>query len=180
MGAVLWIGLGFVAPPEGVPMAVEAGWARLWAPSIVLMGAGFASLLIRRGRDEARMPAIGLLILLGGLGLMVVGNIAEYWIFVEQPHGAMNARNVSWMLLLVGFLVALTGAAMTGTALLMRRGRPIWLVLAFLAVVPATILVGLFQPRYVGFALGVLAIVVSAYRLLTPLQEAQPSDQSVS
>jgi hypothetical protein len=180
MGAMLWIGLGFLAPPEGVPMAGEAGWARLWAPSIVLMGAGFASLLIGRGRDEAPMPAVGLLVLLGGLGLMVVGNIAEYWIFVEQPHGAMNARNVSWMVLLVGGLVALVGAAMTGTALLRRRRRPTWLGLAFLAVVPATILVGLFQPSHVGFALGVLTIVVSAYRLVTPLHEAQPSGQSLS
>ena len=161
IGGLLWIALKF-APIDGDS---EVFWSRLWAPLLVLMALGFLGLRRSMGGAGARAARIGLALLVGGLLIMALGNVAEYWAFVDQRHGELNPRNFSWLGLLLGLLVGSIGATVAGIAMLLRHAAPAWVSgpLAFLLV--AIVAVGALDQSWSGVPLGVSAVASGIFGL---------------
>ncbi|MEO6351118.1 MAG: hypothetical protein ABIP53_10760 [Candidatus Limnocylindrales bacterium] len=167
VGGMGWIALALLTPMDTAANGGEAAWARLWAPPILLMSAGFAGLLVGTELGHFRAIRAGILAVVVGLSAMAVGNVAEYWFFVDEPHGDINARNLSWIVLLIGVLIAVIGSTVAGMALLRGRREPLWLGVAFTALFPGMIALAALRPTFVGVPLGALAIVTSFYVLST-------------
>jgi hypothetical protein len=132
------------------------------------MAVGFTGL--RRSPRFAQLAGIrgGLLIVVVGLLAMALGNVAEYWLFVDQPHGAMNARAFSWIGLLLGALLASLGALVAGMAMLKVRSYPLWLGVVLALLLPVTIVAAALSVSLLFVPLGVAAIAVGAESFLGP------------
>jgi hypothetical protein len=171
VGGAIWIALG-LAPIDELS---EVFWNRAWAPALVLMAAGFIGLRRSAAGPGTGLRRIGLGILVGGLLVMAVGNIAEYWLFVSQPHGEVNLRNASWMGLLAGALAAAIGGSVAGVAVFLRGSAPGWVGLPLAGLLPATAAIGAVDIGWTGVPLGVAAVAVGIHGLRAPAgQESSP------
>ncbi len=124
------------------------------------MALGFVGL--RRSSSYRPSPLVqeGLGIVVVGLLAMAAGNIAEYWLFVDQPHGSINARNLSWVGLLFGFLGVALGATLAGIGIL-RGGRgPRWLGVSLAVFIPATVVAAAISVSLLFAPLGLMAVLV--------------------
>jgi hypothetical protein len=129
---------------------------RLWAPLLVLMGLGF--LALRRRLSDRRLIRISLLITLVGLTLMIAGNMSEYWVFHNLAHGSA-ARDLSWMTVLLGWLVVLISGTVAGIGALAGRLTPAWVGWSLIALLPATIVFAALAIWLLGVPLGVASAV---------------------
>jgi hypothetical protein len=99
---------------------------RLWSLPLLLMVLGFIGVYAYQRKVPTPFNMIAILLLLTGFAAMLCGNIAEFWIFTNQPYGEMNARTYSWFIFLVGLLLMLAGSAMLGLAILRGKTFPTW------------------------------------------------------
>ena len=172
VGAATWLALPFFAPPMDSSNAEEIFWSRLWAPALALMALGFVGLARSSAVLARRSLRIGLVTVVIGLLVMAVGNIAEYWLFVDQIHGTMSSRDFSWILLLGGALVTGLGITTVGVLMLALRVTPVWVGLALAAVAPTMIALGALAGGFVGVPLGVAALAAAISVLGSPLTPA--------
>jgi len=170
VGGSIWIGLRFFSPEWGPPgTAAYAGyelWNHVWAPALVLMAAGFLGGRRSDALAHRRAARAGLSILITGLVVMAIGNIAEFWVFTDVPYnggGGPNARDLSWMSFLVGALLAAVGATAAGLAMVAQRTAPIWVSAPLALVLPATFLLGSIDMSWAGAPIGIAAVAYGTY-----------------
>jgi hypothetical protein len=164
LGGAAWIAYAFV-PTECVPVtpASEVFCLRLWAPALVAMTAGFLGL--RRWATVAAWPNAqrGFLVVAAGTAVMAVANFADYWLLASASlAGADDSlRGTLGLAFLLGLLIVMVGAVVTGIILILARQRSLRtriLGSLMVSVVSFALFVGL-------LALGVLALVACLYAL---------------
>lgn len=172
VGGSIWIGLRFFSPEWGPPgTAAYAGyelWNHIWAPAIVLMAAGFLGVRRSLAPAHRRAARTGLSILIAGLVVMAIGNIAEFWVFTNVPYnegGGPNARDLSWMSFLVGALLGVIGATTAGLAMIVQRATPMWVSAPLALVLPATFVLGSIDMSWAGAPIGVAAVACGTFGL---------------
>jgi hypothetical protein len=146
LGALFWLSLNTVLSPEWGPpgttryLSYEAA-NRLWALAFAGMlcaligfGARFPLTHSRLGRAAQRLAVAGLLV-------MLAGNIAEFWLFSQQPYGELNGRNLAWMGVLLGWLSTISGLSLIGLTIWRERFLPRWSGALLMLTLPATLLI---------------------------------------
>jgi hypothetical protein len=106
-------------PPGSKAYLVYEARNRLIPASLLLIGAGVVALHFILRDNTGRLGRVSVTLSLSGVALMLVGNVAEFWLFSGLAYGPMNARALAWSLFLLGGLLLLVGLAM----LLVAAGR---------------------------------------------------------
>jgi hypothetical protein len=163
VGGLVWAVLPIFAPESGATRTAEETFNRPWAPLLVLMGLGFLGL--RRRLSDRRLIRVSLTIALVGLALMVLGNVSEYWLFHDLPYGN-PARDLSWMTVLLGWLIVMISGTVAGIGALVGRAMPSWVAWSLAALLPATIGLAAVAIGLLGLPLG-LASAASGVWLVT-------------
>jgi hypothetical protein len=158
-GGLAWALLPLVAPESGATRAAEETFNRLWAPLLVLMGLGF--LALRRRLSDRRLIRISLTITLVGLTLMVAGNVSEYWVFHNLVHGD-PARDLSWMTVLLGWLIVAASGTVAGIGALVGRTTPV-VAWSLVALLPATVALAAVAIGLLGVPLAIASVVSGAW-----------------
>ena len=143
--AMVAIGLGGAVdwgPPGSLEYETYALINRLTGVALALAVAAPLSLwraLI--GMDEARGIRRALVVLTVALCGMVIGSVAEFWIFNEQPYqgAGSEGRNLAWLTYMFSALALAFGSVVTGLMLLRRALVPGWAGLAVLTAAPVGI-----------------------------------------
>jgi hypothetical protein len=170
-GGVYWLLLIAVFSPDWGPpgsaryLDYEA-FNRAWPPGLLLMLAGWIGLQRRFGLSRAGLWLNGL-----GFGLMVAGNVAEFWLFSDQPYAAgFNGRNLAWSAFLLGWLLHLIGALVWGSAGRLppkppaNGGLPAWAAALLILLLPASFV--LFVAQWANPASALAVALLSALALL--------------
>lgn len=126
-------------PPGSPEYGTYALVNRLTGVALALVVA--APLSLRRalaGRDEASGVRRSLVFLAIALAGMVVGSVAEFWVFNDQPYQGAGGegRNVAWMTYLLSGLAVVAGAVVTGILLLRCASVPRWAGVVVTSAVP--------------------------------------------
>lgn len=114
--ALLWLGAwtGNLFTDEGARQVIglgEAGWRRLLNPSLLVFALTAWTL---RGR-VGRLGAVGASVSLAAIGLMLVGNVLEWSVFVGDVW-----IEYGWGVFIVGGLLAVPGLVLLGVDLVRR------------------------------------------------------------
>ncbi len=170
LGGIFWIIIPFF-PPVCAPVteASEVLCNRLWSPALLSMLLGFVGLFLAKRPTLTRAEAISLFALVIGFTMMFMGNFVEYWMLNDLPHQgpAGLIRGLSWMTVLVGFLVALVASVTVGVFGFKTGHIPRWLSVLFLMLFPVTLVTGFVRPMWIGIPIGVLSISVGFWGLLS-------------
>jgi hypothetical protein len=178
LGSLLWLGLNTVFSPDWGPPGTSSYLDyetinRLWAPAFGLVLCGYVGLFGRYRLGQIRLGRVSFGLVVAGLGVMIAGNIAEFWFFTEQPYGALNARSFAWISVLLGWMVLLIGLALLAWAGLRLRRLPGWAAGLFILALPASVLLIFTLVEWMGLpfvAAGVVAGALAAWpgsRLVT-------------
>lgn len=166
VGGVIWICLPFFSPEWGPPGSQDylgyELWNRIWTPALVGMMLGFLDFYRVIRVDLPSVARVAWIILLVGFGMMVAGNVAEFWVFTAVPYnggGGPNIRDLSWMTFLLGFVLAHLGAMTAGLASLSGGGLPRWLAIAFAGCLPVMVGAAYAGLSWAGIPLGFLSVV---------------------
>lgn len=147
LGGCIWLILFLFPPDFGYPGSLAyvyyQWYNRLWSPVLLLMACSFIAFWRTQARAKTTFAQWAFSAIFFGFGLMIAGNIAEFWFFTTLPYQQINARTIAWLTVLLGALVLLVAAFVLGIYWLRTRQRPIWLSGLFMAALPLTV-VGLF------------------------------------
>jgi hypothetical protein len=163
-GGVYWLLLiGVFSPEWGPPGSARyldyEAFNRAWPPALLLMLAGWVGFQRRFGLSRT-----GLWLNVLGYALMVAGNVAEFWIFSDDPYGAgFNGRNAAWTMFLLGWLLHLIGALVWGIAALRRRALPAWAGWLLILLLPASF--ALLVAQWVNPASALAVVLLGALAL---------------
>jgi hypothetical protein len=140
-GSMGWLSLNTVLSPDWGPPGSPnyLGYEtinRLWAPAFALVLCGYVGLHNRYPLRQARAGRAGFRLVVGGLLVMMAGNIAEFWFLTEQGYGELNARAFAWISVLLGWLVMGIGLVLVGIAGLRRALLPRWAGWLFVLALP--------------------------------------------
>lgn len=171
-GSLFWLALNTVLSPDWGPPGSGSylGYEtinRLWAPSFAAMLAGYLGFF-------ARYPLPGRLgratqyTIVGGLAAMIVGNVAEFWFFTDLPYGALNARSLAWILVLLGMLSLLIGGALLGALGLRQRLWPAGASWALVLALPLTLLLVFTGQSLMFIALPLVSLLTGGLALGVP------------
>jgi hypothetical protein len=171
LGSLGWLSLNtFLSPDWGPPGSSNyLGYEtinRLWAPAFALVLCGYVGLDGRLPTAQTRAGRFGFRLVVGGLLLMMAGNIAEFWFFTDLPYGALNARSVAWISVTLGLLVVLIGLAFIGRAGGRQRSLPRWAAWLFILALPASLVLIFLWVEWMGLpfvAAGVVAGALAAW-----------------
>ena len=177
LGGLFWIVLGFFPPAE--TREYEVLWNRLWTPALFGMLLGIVGLFLTMHSSLTRTAKGGFIAWLAGFALMIIGNVAEYWVLSDLPHEGPDGfiRGIAWMTFLFGTLVMQLASAIVGFNWLKSGRGPSWLSVLFLLLFPFTIGIGFVSMHWAGTPTGILSIAVGLAGLLqssTHASNAQP------
>lgn len=119
-------------------------------------------------KDEAVGVRRSLVVLAVAMGGMVVGSVAEFWAFNDQPYQGPGSegRNVAWMTFLLSGLVAVAGSVVAGILLLRRAVVPRWAGFAVASAAPIGIAAATFGASpFLAVPLIALALCVTTLAL---------------
>ena len=130
-GGVLWAlwnaGLEFVVgwgePPSPAYERYEA-YNRVMPVILPLLVVGLLAFHAAQKESHGWLRRAGTIIALIGFTLLLVGNVAEFWVFNTQPYGEANGRDNSWTLYLLGVLTLAIGSVLFGIATLCAKILP--------------------------------------------------------
>ena len=130
-GGVLWAlwnaGLEFVVgwgePPSPAYERYEA-YNRVMPVILPLLVAGLLAFHAAQKGGHGWLRRAGTIIALIGFTLLLVGNVAEFWVFNTQPYGEVNGRDNSWTLYLLGVFTLSIGSVVFGIATLRAKILP--------------------------------------------------------
>ena len=90
------------------------------------------------GRDKAGGVRRSLVVVAVALVVMVVGSVAEFWVFNDQPYqgAGSEGRNVAWMTFLLSGLAVVAGSVATGILLMRGAFVPLWAGAAVASAAP--------------------------------------------
>ncbi len=180
LGSLFWLSLATVAPDWGPPgstryLSYEA-INRMWALGFAGMLCGCLGLGARYPLARSRLGRVALRFAVGGLLVMIAGNITEFWLFSQQAYGELNVRNLAWMGVLLGWLATLSGLCLLGLATLRGRQRflPPWVGALLMLALPATVLLIL------GKAISLMGLPLIIAMLLVGGLAARPGARAVA
>ena len=127
-GGVLWAlwnaGLEFVVgwgePPSPAYARYEA-YNRVMPVILPLLVAGLLGFHAAQKGGHGWLRRAGLIIALIGFTLLLVGNVAEFWVFNTQPYGEANGRDNSWTLYLLGVFTLSIGSVLLASPPCVQR-----------------------------------------------------------
>ncbi len=175
---VSWTSNAFTADGTRAVMGLsERGWRTVLNPALLFLMAGLAGLQARQpGRGKAQKT--GFITGVIGLVLMIVGNVAEFWVLEPADHRGWHTFLTGVVILGMGSL--LFGLAALRVGILPRLGT--WLLILWFPVGLFGLLlrtVGL--PRLVEFLAGTgfflffgLSWILLGYALWSEKNERQP------
>ena len=121
LGGTLWA-LWYV----GAYLAGSGGYEaynRLMPAVLILLAVGLlAFYAAQNARSRGWVGRAGLVVALGGFLVMIVGNVAEFWVFTEEAYGPNSLRNSAWMAFGLGLLTVYVGTVLFGIGAL-RAGK---------------------------------------------------------
>lgn len=96
------------------------------------------------GKEEARGVRRSTVVLAVALIGMVLGSVAEFWVFNDQPYqgAGSEGRNLAWMTFLLSGLALVAGAVLAGILLFRLAFVPRWAAVAVSSAVPIGIVAG--------------------------------------
>ena len=167
LGSLFWLSLNTIFSPDfGFPGSADyLGYQtinRLWAPAFALILCGYLGLYQRNTLRQLGRGGIGFGLIVTGLGVMIAGNVAEFWFFSDQPYAQINGRNLSWMGVLLGLLAVLIGLLILGIAIRRSGVLPRWSSLIFVLALPATVFMIVLNPSLMGLPFVAAAILAGA------------------
>jgi hypothetical protein len=167
LGSLLWLSLNtFLSPDWGPPGSDRyLGYEtvnRLWAPAFALILCGYLGLYASRPIGASRPGRVGFRLIVGGLAAMISGNIAEFWFFTDQPYGALNARSLSWIGVLLGWLGMLVGLALWALAGWRRGSLPRWGAGLFFVALPASLILIFTAVEWLGLPFVLVGVAAGA------------------
>ena len=116
LGGVLWV---LLVPLITLTYPGRTGWAseetifslgwedynKLLPIVLLLLLVGLTGLTAKHGRRSGSLGRVGLVVALFGLGLMLLGNVGEFWIAGGIRVGMTSAALVGWMSYSLGYLL---------------------------------------------------------------------------
>jgi hypothetical protein len=167
LGSLGWASLNTVFSPDWGPPGTSRylGYEtinRLWAPAFALILCGYVGLYGRYALRQARSGRVGFRLVVGGLLLMMAGNIAEFWFLTEQGYGELNARSFAWMSVLLGWLVVGIGQILIGLAGLRQGSLPRWAAWLFMLALPVWLMFLFSFVEWMGLAFIVTGLLAGA------------------
>lgn len=153
---------------------------RLWTLPLLLMMLGFIGVYSYQRKVPTPFNMIAILLLVTGFAAMLCGNIAEFWLFTNQPYGEMNARTYAWFIFLVGLLLMLAGVSMLGLAIIRGKTFPVWSGILLVLTLPVEILFFLagsflFPTAVVSIVMGGLVFSKKEANQSAPLGQQGPT-----
>lgn len=97
---------------------------RLLPVAMLLMAIGLVGVYPPHRAALGSLGRLGFVASLIGVALMLAGNIAEFWIFTDQPYGQLNPRAMAWSSFLLGSLVLVVGLAIFVVSVARRKHVP--------------------------------------------------------
>ena len=165
LGGLFWLALNTVLSPDWGPPGSSSylGYetiSRLWAPAFAGMLCSFVGLNGRYRLGAGRLSRFAYRLTVVGLVVMILGNVAEFWLFTELPYGAMNARSLAWISVLLGWLTLLIGVCLLALAGLQRRLWPAWSGILLALALPASLVLIFTVTDWMGWPL-IIAVVLA-------------------
>jgi len=122
-----WL-FALMSSPEWGPPGTAAYLAyearnRLIPLPLFLMALGFIVIYVGYRGIVGRLGAVAFAIILFGLALMVIGNVAEFWFFTTLSYGTSNGRAWAWSTFLLGVLFFIIGTPIFIFALVRGQNR---------------------------------------------------------
>jgi hypothetical protein len=135
LGGVLWV---LLVPLITLTYPGRTGWAsvetifslawedynKLLPIVLLLLLVGLTGLTAKHGRRSGSLGRVGLVVALFGLGLMLLGNVGEFWIAGGIRVGMTSAALVGWMSYSLGYLLLSIGLVLLGIAALRKKLLP--------------------------------------------------------
>jgi hypothetical protein len=146
LGSLFWLSLNTILAPDWGPpgstryLGYEAV-NRLWALGFAGMLCGCIGLGARYPLAQSRLGRVAHRCAVGGLLVMIAGNITEFWLFSQQAYGELNVRNLAWIAVLLGRLAVLTGLCLLGITIWRQRFLPALIGVLLALALPITLLI---------------------------------------
>jgi len=129
------VGLGFVSlfflmssPQWGAPgteaYRIYEARNRLLPVSMMLIAIGLVAVYLPLRTVLGSLGRLGFVVSLIGVALMLAGNIAEFWLFSDQPYGQVNPRAMAWSSFLFGALLLVVGLTIFVVSVARRKQVP--------------------------------------------------------
>ena len=164
IGGIAWLLLQSVFSAEwGEPgtaaYAAYERYNRLWPLPLLGMALGFAAVDGWQRHQLPTFPTNPVHLIRVGFLAMLLGNVAEFWLFSDYPYGAFNLRAYAWITFLTGMLITLIGLALLGRTILIARVLPRWSGTLLLLSLPFEVAI-FFLAQRILFVTATLAIVL--------------------
>jgi hypothetical protein len=91
---------------------------------LLLLAVGLAGLGVRYGQRSGGLGRAGFVVALFGLGLMLLGNVVEFWVAGGIREGVSSAALGGWMSYSLGYLLLSAGLVLVGIAALREKVLP--------------------------------------------------------
>ena len=148
---------------------------RLLSVPLVLMAVGIVGVYAGYHARLRRPSTVGVSIILLGFVLMVVGNVAEFFVFTSQPYVAgFNGRNIAWMAFGLGILMVGSGGVILGITAWRTDVLPGWVCLLLALYLPLSVVA--FALGYLVLGLCVVSLGVAWLRLATARRPSKADD----
>ncbi|HZQ06518.1 MAG TPA: hypothetical protein VFD70_08045 [Anaerolineae bacterium] len=175
MGGAVWIWLVCFGPEWSTP-GTDAYiryefWNRLFTPAMAGMAVGLCGLALALRASLTRIATIGFATALLGFALMILGNVAEFWMFTNLPYSmgeGQNLRDVAAMTTLFGTLLMLLSVGGAGLGLLNSDGILKWLGLLLILPLPLTLIGAILHMSWTALPIGGLSIIIGSITGLQP------------
>lgn len=123
-------------------------------------------------RVQTPRPRRRLALIMAGFGLMVIGNVAEFWLFTDVPYGALNSRAYAWLTFLFGLLLVVIACVSDLVAELRTpgwvRGRA-WLAGGYSVLQ----ILSVFAGGSIFGVIGLGTVVLGGWLLMYPARQIQ-------
>lgn len=165
VGSLLWVVTGVLVEFTGGGGTRAEAVLRtvLLNPALLLLIVGLMGFHERQAKRSGRLGAAGFAICLLGTGIMLLGNIAEIWVY-KYLYGILEARwTPGWRAMGIGLMILPAGFVLLGIATFRagvftawRRVVPLGfgLMLALIAMSVAVAGIGSGLVVFYGFAIG--------------------------
>ena len=143
LGGVLWM---VVVPLITLTYPGRSGWGRAdtllglaWEdynrvlPAVLLLLlVGLAGLRVQYARRSGKLGTVGFALALVGLGLMLAGNVVEFWVAGGIRERMSTADLIGWITYSLGYLFLAAGLVLLGVGSVRTRVFPRWKGVPFL------------------------------------------------
>ncbi|MCI0626716.1 MAG: hypothetical protein L0387_34560 [Acidobacteria bacterium] len=128
-GGLLWFGLGRLggaAWHRPILTLTYEDYNKLMPIPLLLLFVGLAGFFAHYGRGKGWLGSGGFAVAATGLGLMLIGNLVEFYWGGGIRHGDETISHAGWTLFLAGILLLTVGLLLFGIAILRAKALVGW------------------------------------------------------